>query len=355
MRLVRRIRTAGKLALGVLILAVGIGAALAVCLRLPYTPRSGEVFIDIPRGAGTRQIALMLQDAGVIRANWQFLLMRALRPHTALQAGEYRFAEPASLWKVYERLARGDIFYYEVTIPEGSNLFDIGGILEAEGLLTAAEFREAALKPDLVRDLAPDAPSLEGYLFPATYRMTRHTTAAELCKEMTDRFRRAWKELKGTAPVHETVTLASLVEKETAVPDERPVVASVFRNRLEGHMRLDCDPTTIYAALLDGRYRGTIYRSDLENRHPYNTYQHTGLPPGPIANPGMQSLQAALHPAGTDYLYFVAKSDGSGGHVFTTSVEAHNRAVSEYRRGQQKGKASAPAAGSARGRKMGTD
>ncbi|MCZ2148964.1 MAG: endolytic transglycosylase MltG [Bryobacterales bacterium] len=338
-----------------LLLAAGIGAALVVSLRLPYSPANGEVFIDIPRGAGARQIALMLQDAGVLRASWQFLLMRAIRPRAPLQAGEYRFAEPAGVWKVYERLARGDIFYYQVTIPEGSNLFDIGEILEEQGLLTAAEFRKAASKPDLIRDIAPDAPSLEGYLFPATYRMTRHTTAPELCKEMTDRFRRAWKELKGTAPVHETVTLASLVEKETAVPDERPVVASVFRNRLDGHMRLDCDPTTIYAALLEDRYRGTIYRSDLENRHSYNTYQHTGLPPGPIANPGSESLQAALRPAGTRFLYFVAKSDGSGGHVFTTNVDAHNRAVSEYRRGQQKGKASAPAAGTARGRKMGTD
>lgn len=351
----KRLRTAILVVLGILAVAAGIGAAVIVSLGTPYQPRRGEVFVDIPRGAGARQIAVMLDQAGVLRASWQFLLMRALRPHSALQAGEYRFAEPATAWKVYERLARGDIFYYEVTIPEGSNLFDIGGILEAEGLLTAAEFREAASKPDLIRDLAPNAPSLEGYLFPATYRLTRHTTAAELCRDMTGRFRRAWKELKGTGPVHETVTLASLVEKETAVAKERPIVASVYHNRLASHMRLDCDPSTIYAALLDGRYRGTIYRSDLESRHLYNTYQHTGLPPGPIANPGMESLEAALHPAGTNYLYFVAKSDGSGEHVFTTNVQAHNRAVLEYRRGQQKGKTSGTAARDSRGRRMGTD
>jgi UPF0755 protein len=153
---------------------------------------------------------------------------------------------------------------------------------------------------------------------------------------MTDRFRHAWQRLGTPGPVHPVVTLASLVEKETARPEERPLVASVFRNRLALGTSLDCDPTAIYAARLDGRYAGEIFRSDLESKNGYNTYQHAGLPPGPIANPGLESLKAALHPAETRYLYFVARPDGAGTHVFSEGLEAHQRAVSQYRRGIQK-------------------
>jgi len=156
---------------------------------------------------------------------------------------------------------------------------------------------------------------------------------------MTGLFRKKWQEIAppaNTTPVNDTVTLASLVEKETAVPDERPMVASVYANRLRIGMALDCDPTTIYAALLDQRYRGVIHKSDLASANSYNTYQHTGLPPGPIANPGIASLKAALAPASSDYLYFVARPDGSGGHHFSTTIGEHDRAVAEYRRGQRR-------------------
>jgi len=182
--------------------------------------------------------------------------------------------------------------------------------------------------------LDPRAPTLEGFLFPATYRLTRHTSAKQICREMTDKFRRTWKEIgKTDASVHNTVTLASLIEKETAQPSERPAVASVFRNRLRIGMTLDCDPTTIYASKLEARYRGTIHRSDLESMNLYNTYKHSGLPPGPIANPGEASLRAALAPADTDYLYFVAKP-GGGSHQFSSNISDHNLAVQAYRRGQ---------------------
>ncbi len=190
-----------------------------------------------------------------------------------------------------------------------------------------------ARDPALIRDLAPGAPTLEGYLFPSTYRITRATTVQQLCVMMTGQFRKHWRAFQPRgATANNTVTLASLVEKETAVPEERPIVASVYENRLRKGMALDCDPTTIYAALLEERYRGAIYRSDLNSNNAYNTYQHAGLPPGPIANPGIESLKAALAPAETDYLYFVAKPDGSGGHQFSTTMEQHNVAVQKYRR-----------------------
>jgi UPF0755 protein len=173
-------------------------------------------------------------------------------------------------------------------------------------------------------------------LFPDTYRITRHTTAAQLCVQMTRRFRQAWAELGAPQAAHAVVTLASLVEKETALDEERPVVASVFRNRLARGMPLECDPTAIYAALLDGRYQGEIFRADLESPNRYNTYRYAGLPPGPISNPGLSSLRAAVRPAETGYFYFVVKPDGSGAHVFSKDLEAHQRAVVRYRRGNHK-------------------
>jgi UPF0755 protein len=148
---------------------------------------------------------------------------------------------------------------------------------------------------------------------------------------MTDEFRAQWNSLGTKANVHDAVTLASLVEREARLPEERPLVASVFHNRLALRMKLDCDPTTVYAALLEHRYRGTIYRSDLENASPWNTYQHAGLPPGPIASPGLSSIRAALQPSQTHYLYFVAKADGSGGHNFSESLMQHDAAVARYR------------------------
>jgi UPF0755 protein len=187
----------------------------------------------------------------------------------------------------------------------------------------------------MIRDLDPAAPSLEGYLFPNTYKLSRHTTAEALCRMMTEKFREVWRRLDGSDNPHATVTLASMVEREAKLPEERPLIAAVFANRLRIGMKLDCDPTTVYAALLDGRYRGTIYRSDLDSANPYNTYRHAGMPPGPIANPGLDSLRAALYPSGSDALYFVARPDGSGGHTFSSDLASHNAATERYRRGQK--------------------
>jgi UPF0755 protein len=184
--------------------------------------------------------------------------------------------------------------------------------------------------------VAPNARTLEGFLFPSTYRVGHFTTAAALCQMMTGQFRKEWKKLMpDQSDATETVTLASLIEKETGIAAERPLVASVFTNRLRLGMTLDCDPTVIYAALLENRYRGVIHRSDLDNKNPYNTYQHAGLPPGPIANPGASSLTAALHPEETEFLYFVAKPGGDG-HVFSSNLAAHDKAVQNYRNGTQR-------------------
>ncbi len=306
---------------------------------LPYRGFSTPVFVDIPRGSSTRGIARRLAQAGVVRFGWQFVLARALRPRAVLQAGEYQFKNAASPAELLDRIARGDIFYYVLTVPEGSNMFDIASLVESLGVIRAPDFLSAAHDAALIRDLAPGALTLEGYLFPSTYRLTRSTTPKQLASAMVNEFRREWKALTADmspppANVHEIVTLASMVEKETAVAAERPLVASVYRNRLRLGMKLDCDPTTIYAALLENRYRGTIYRSDLESRSAYNTYMHAGLPPGPIANPGAASLKAALAPADTPYLYFVAKGDGSGAHVFSSDYASQQRAVEAYRRAQ---------------------
>jgi UPF0755 protein len=253
-----------------------------------------------------------------------------------LQAGEYKFDKPASTAEVYSRIARGDIFYLELLVPEGYNLFDIAEAVEAQGFIRGSAFLTAARNPAAIRDLDPRAESLEGYLFPNKYRIYRHTTAQQLCLQMTGEFRAQWKALNTKANVHNTVTLASLVEREARRPDERPTVASVFSNRLKIGMKLDCDPTTVYAALLENRYAGVIHRSDLESENPYNTYRHPGLPPGPIANPGLSSIEAALAPAETKYLYFVAKADGSGGHRFSDSLAAHEAAVAAYMRAVKK-------------------
>jgi UPF0755 protein len=300
----------------------------------PYKGYSDEVFVEIPRGANTRQLAQKLEAAGVIRTRYSLLLWRALHPKAPLQAGEYQFDSPLLPGDVFSKIRRGATYYEVLTVPEGSNIFDIAQLLKGLRYGKPAEFLAAAKDPSLIKDLDPAAPTLEGYLFPSSYRVSRKTTATELCRMMVEQFRRRWHDLPGNAAnadLHRVVTIASLVEKETAAPDERPLIASVFVNRLSRNMPLQCDPTVVYAALRANDYRGTIYRSDLANKDPYNTYVHLGLPPGPIANPGMASLKAALTPAQSAYLYFVAKPGMVGQHTFSATLNEHETAVKAYR------------------------
>ena len=325
-------RTAGTL----LLLAILAGGFLYYRVTRPYRGFRGTIYVELPHGTSTRSMAEQLARAGVVGSRWDFWMARLANRGRALQAGEYAFDRPASAMQVFGRIARGDIFYYELVVPEGRNIFDIGSAVEQLGVFKASEFVKAAQDPALIRDLDPQAPTLEGYLFPSTYRLGHRTTPEQLCRMMTDRFRAAWRGLATDAGVHQTVTLASLVEKEGKLEEERPLIAAVFANRLRIGMKLECDPTTIYAALLLGVYRGTIYRSDLDRSHPYNTYIHAGLPPGPIANPGIASLTAAVHPAATGDLYFVLRPDDSGGHQFSTNLAAHAAATERYRRGLRK-------------------
>jgi UPF0755 protein len=318
-----------------LVLVILVGGYLLFRLVWPYQGFQGETFVEVPRGTSTETMADLLARQGVVRSRWDFLLARATERNRKLQAGEYRFNHAASAMEVFDRIARGDTFYFTLVVPEGRNMFDIAAELEKLGLGPATNFLAAARNPAMIHDLDPQAPSLEGYLFPNTYKLARHATPEAICRLMTGKFREVWRGLQSTANVHDTVTLASLIEKEGKLPEERPKIAAVFENRLRIGMKLDCDPTTIYAAVLAGRYRGTIYRSDLESDSPYNTYRHAGLPPGPIANPGVASINAVLHPAGLQALYFVLRPDGSGGHQFSNNIAEHDAATEQYRRGQR--------------------
>ena len=300
----------------------------------PYKGFNGAVTVDIPRGSGTRSIAAELERTGVISTQWAFMAARAMNRRAILQAGQYSFDKPATAREVYDRIARGDVVRFTLSIPEGYNLFDVAAEAGKLGLFTAEEFLKLARDPSIIRDLDPQAPSLEGYLFPDTYLLTHQTTARDLVLLMTRRFREQWKALGSSEDVHRVVTLASLIEEEAATDVDRTKISSVFHNRLKEGMKLDCDPTVVYAALLENRYRGTIYRSDLDREHPYNTYRVAGLPPGPIANPGKKSLDAALHPEETEYLFFVAIPDGSGRHEFSRDLAAHTIAARRYQSAQ---------------------
>jgi UPF0755 protein len=312
------------------IVAIVAAALLAYAIYLPAGP-SQEKLVQLKPGSSVRRIAADLKKAGIIRSQYAFVAWHYFHGRKALKAGEYSFDHPARMQEVYERIAHGDIYVHLLVLPEGYNIYDIAGAIEEAGLGKGDDFLKVARTDvSLIRDLDPQAPTLEGYLFPDTYRITRTQSLHDIAAVMVHRFRQAAHEIGLSQDFHTLVTMASIVEKETAVDAERPEVASVFYNRMLRHMTLSTDPTVIYAALLNDRYRGAIYRSDLQYDSPYNTYRNTGLPPGPISNPGKASLQAAMHPASTEYLYFV--SDNQGHHKFSSTSEEHARNVAAYRR-----------------------
>lgn len=313
----------------ILVVAVAAGAWLVLSPAGPST----EVFVEVTPGLSSRQIGALLQRQGIIRSKYAFDFERLIK-NGKLKAGEYRFDHPVPVGEVYERIVRGDVYTIAVTIPEGSNLFDVAMKLEAQGLTNRTAFLKAA-KTDvvLIADMAPKARSLEGFLFPDTYRFSRAVTADQVAAAMVKRFRSAAAQIGLTHNFVGIVTLASIVERESPISDERPLVASVFVNRIDRGMPLMTDPTVIYALLLDGRYRGTIYQSDLNYDSAYNTYRHAGMPPGPICNPGIESLKAAMEPAQSDYLYFVAaNANGTGRSKFAKTLLEHEQNVEAYRR-----------------------
>lgn len=316
----------------ILIAIILVACFLAYGLLLPAGPQSQQL-VQLKSGSSARRIAADLKQAGVIRSQYAFLLWHFLHGDKALKAGEYSFDHRAGVREVYDRITRGDIYFHTVVVPEGFNMFDIASAIEAAGLGNSDDFLQIArTQTSLIADLDPQAPSLEGYLFPDTYHFTRTQSLRDIAAVMVHRFRQASHEIGITGNMHSIVTMASIVEKETAVPDERPIVAGVFNNRLARNMVLATDPSVIYAALLNNRYRGTIYQSDLHFNSPYNTYKVAGLPPGPICNPGRESLVAAMHPATTDFLYFV--SDNQGHHRFARTEREHALNVVAYRHAQ---------------------
>lgn len=322
-------KTLFKLAV-VVVLAFAIWFGWAALL--PVQPQQTTFFLLRP-GWSTRHIARDLQKQGIIRSSAAFLMVDYAKGLRTLKAGEYKFDQSASAFEVWRRLTVGDVYARTVVVPEGYNMFDVATAVEQAGLGPASDFLIAARNDlFLLKDIDPDAKSLEGYLFPDTYQFTRINTSHEIAAAMVHRFRQEAQKigLLGRLDIHRVVTMASIVEKETADPNERPLVAAVYYNRLNRNMTLAADPSVIYAALLAGRYRGTIYASDLQYESPYNTYKYPGLPPGPIANPGVASLQAAMHPKQTDYLYFV--SDNNGHHRFARDLEEHARNVAAYRK-----------------------
>jgi UPF0755 protein len=323
----------------VVVAALAMAAVAAwgyVRLSRPYRGFVGEeTFVDLPPGTSVAEIARRLTAAGVVPDPYTFRLAAHLaHGDRRLQAGEYRFSEAATPGEVAARLARGDVFTRPVTFPEGLTIEEMAAVFERTGMGSAASFRDAASNVGLIAAFDPEAASLEGYLFPETYPLSRHAGAPELVAAMVARFGHVFDaDLRAAAVAaemnaREVVTLASLVELETAQPAERPLVAAVFRNRLRLGMPLQCDPTVVYALVQAHRWRGTIHKVDLEINSPYNTYRVVGLPPGPIASPGRASLEAAVHPAQASYLYFVSRNDGT--HAFATTLAEHNRNVAMY-------------------------
>jgi UPF0755 protein len=329
-------RTALLLA-GLLVLA-GLGVAGWVLVRSEQRYKgydATEQFVEIPQGAGSTLIGRRLAEAGVVRDELSFrIALWRSGQGRRLQAGEYRFDTALTAREVIDRIARGDVFLRPITFPEGLTIRQKAELFERAGFGAAEDFRQAASHGALVHDLDPHAPDLEGYLFPSTYALPRGATAEQLVQRMVATVRSTLtsdlveRAAERGLSIRELVTLASLIEKETAKPEERPIVSGVYTNRLRIGMGLQCDPTVIYALERAGLYDGNLTRQNLRFDSPYNTYVYAGLPPGPIAAPGRASLEAAANPAEVPYFYFVSRNDGS--HVFSVTYDEHRRKVHEY-------------------------
>jgi UPF0755 protein len=313
--------------------------AVEAWLEQPFDGTAGRtVMIEVPRGATAADVARDLAGEGVIRdprvLQWW---LRATGSAGQIHAGSYEFSGAHSIREVAEVLLRGRVILRAVTIPEGSTRWQVAEAVAEAGFGTYEEALEATGRVELIAELDPEAEDLEGYLFPDTYMALESAAPAEVVEMMVERFRKTWTASRQALAagsgmsVREVVSLASLVETEAAVAHERPLVGAVYRNRLERGMLLQCDPTLLYALVLDGRTDRNIRRADFDNDSPYNTYRFRGLPPGPIANPGEASIEAALRPAVVEYLYFVARNDGS--HAFSRTLREHNAMVNRYQRG----------------------
>jgi UPF0755 protein len=307
-------------------------------LRRPYYhSQDAQTFVVIPHGSSTVAIADQLVGKGLLRSRLPFLLyMRYEGFERRIQAGEYLFARPASPIQVARRLVGGDVYFLSITVPEGLTAEETITLLADNGFGKLEDMRQLLLKTELVKDLAPTAQNLEGYLFPETYHFSRHDDSEIIIRTMTEQFRKRISVILDTSPlpdgwdISRVINIASMIEKEAQVEEERPLVSSVLANRLKIGMTLGCDATIIYAMKLAGTWEGRIRRVDLQMDSPYNTYIYRGLPPGPICNPGEASIRAALNPAETGYFYYVSRNDGT--HQFSRDYASHLRAVNLYQR-----------------------
>ncbi len=319
------------------VLAVAVGAGLVLySVKAPWKGYEGdEVIVSIAPRTPSAAVFAKLEELGVLR-DWRLgmIALKILHRGKTLKAGEYRFAGPRAPDQVVLSLVAGDVVTYRITVPEGFTADEVFSLFYSQGFASQKDYEFLFTRPAEFEGVPAGAPTLEGFLFPDTYTVTRSMTAREILSAMTRQFVRRLppdfveKAKSAKLGVLEATTLASLVEKETALPAERPIVAGVYRNRLKAGMLLQCDPTTIYALKRLGRWRGALARSELTVDEPYNTYVRTGLPPGPICNPGLASLRAAASPADVDYRYFVAAGDGS--HLFSRDYEEQQRNAARY-------------------------
>jgi len=301
---------------------------------LTIPPGNGSVVrsVTLPAGAGIRMLAAELEKSGIIRNAVHFAMLGRLSGQAVhLKAGDYRFHDGMTPWQVLRKVVDGDVDYRRFVLPEGYSIHQAAELAEQKGFFSRAQFLKACSAPQVLATLGSGARTMEGYLYPATYDLTRSNSAEELIVKMYRRFERAYATIEANPRIsltlHQVVTLASMIEKEAVAASEKPLISSVFHNRLRLKMPLQSDPTAVYGrSALSGKVTGM----DVRRHSAYNTYQINGLPPGPIGNPGVDALRAALHPADTQYLYFVAKKDGT--HHFSRNLEEHNRAVRQFLR-----------------------
>jgi UPF0755 protein len=302
-------------------------------ILVPFSLEANEQIVNIPEGAGIKTIASLLESAGIIRNGTMFYLLDLLHGKGSLKAGEYSLNPSMRPLEILEIIRQGRVIQYKFTVPEGFNIFQITDLLEKKGLAKRDIFFALCSDPNILKYWNIQGSTVEGYLFPDTYFFSKNIPERLILDVMirnfwnifTPQMHERAKELGFT--VHEIITLASLIEKETSLPEERPLVSAVFHNRLRERIRLQCDPTVIYGL---ENFNGNLTKKDLRKMTPYNTYRKRGLPPGPIANPGLGCLQAALNPKNVKYKYFVSKNDGS--HEFSETLNEHNRAVLKYQK-----------------------
>lgn len=325
------------LAFGIFLLVAFLGALKYSVLFLPPEEVSREVVVRIPEGAGAAQIGQVLEEAGVVKSGrafvWTLRAKSKIQGPVVLKAGEMALDPSLPVWQTIDLIAKGNYKRYPFTVPEGRNIYEIAKMIEEAGLGNGAEFMALCRDKSFINSLGLEGDSLEGYLFPETYSFPKGTPLKTIIKTMTDTFHKVWRkydDLAGEKGLtrNNVVILASIVEKETGVSRERPVIAGVFFNRLAKGMKLQTDPTVIYGLLPN--FDGNITRKDLQTPHPYNTYVIPGLPPGPICNPGEASIAAVVTPSIVPYYYFVSKNDGSGSHDFSETLKEHNRKVDRY-------------------------